>query len=666
MPVITLAGERLIAQKQAAGAPLTIDGFVLANVPGLDPVAPIDRNEGLPDASHQVFSGGVTQVGYVNPNLVVYSLILDSTQGDFAFNWIGLISTADDNAVVAIAHVPLQQKRKTQGGVTGNAITRNFMLEFNGAQSLTDITVSADTWQIDFTARLLGIDERERLSNQDFYGAATFIQDGFKVVHAGGRFALQPGVGYVGGVRIELTEPLAVTVTARPASIWVDAALVGDVSGVEARLQVIVAEQAEGGPDANGVRHYVAKLADIAIDGVITDLRPLAVAAIKDALKAHKVNSDPHPQYLTDGQGRSVAGEVAKSALTAHQADADPHAQYLDTDRGKKVAAQVVQGFMGAHMAQADPHPNYLRKEQFTTLISGRKNLLINPYFSVWQSGPTVVSPTHGTYLADGWKLHRVNKFNGELNAHLLDNKLGMALTCTAASTRNGLVSVSQFVEASTLHPITSLGKTSMVKAVFKVRFCANYTGKLSVAVHNRDASLLLGWKSSPITGGATFPFQEVEVAFEFGDYHLSPERTGVGVIVSVHVEDDTHCGFAAKANNQLRLHAMQLELGETSSEFEPISLHEALAQCQRYYRAVTIPYLQGWTTDEERFTVGSLWYPTMRVPPAVSLLDLSCTGGIFARAEGITDKNCYITLQPNGSGHTAIRQGRAILDARF
>ena len=33
MPAITIAGENLIAQKQAAGQTLTIDRFVLANVP---------------------------------------------------------------------------------------------------------------------------------------------------------------------------------------------------------------------------------------------------------------------------------------------------------------------------------------------------------------------------------------------------------------------------------------------------------------------------------------------------------------------------------------------------------------------------------------------------------------------------------------------------------
>ena len=45
---ITLAGESLIAQKQAASQPLKITNFVLANVPGLNPNGPVNRAAGKP------------------------------------------------------------------------------------------------------------------------------------------------------------------------------------------------------------------------------------------------------------------------------------------------------------------------------------------------------------------------------------------------------------------------------------------------------------------------------------------------------------------------------------------------------------------------------------------------------------------------------------------
>ncbi len=47
-------------------------------------------------------------------------------------------------------------------------------MEYNGAQTETGINTPAETWQIDFTARLAGMDERQRPENMDIYGAAAF------------------------------------------------------------------------------------------------------------------------------------------------------------------------------------------------------------------------------------------------------------------------------------------------------------------------------------------------------------------------------------------------------------------------------------------------------------------------------------------------------------
>ncbi|MFO6979591.1 phage tail protein, partial [Pseudomonas aeruginosa] len=60
----------------------------------------------------------------------------------------------------------------------GNNVTRNFLVAFDGAQELTGITIDASTWQHDFTVRLAGIDERERLANRDMFGRATFFSTG--------------------------------------------------------------------------------------------------------------------------------------------------------------------------------------------------------------------------------------------------------------------------------------------------------------------------------------------------------------------------------------------------------------------------------------------------------------------------------------------------------
>ena len=52
---ITLAGEDLIARKQASQQSLVVSRFVFANVPGLNPNTPVNRAAGKPPASQIVY-----------------------------------------------------------------------------------------------------------------------------------------------------------------------------------------------------------------------------------------------------------------------------------------------------------------------------------------------------------------------------------------------------------------------------------------------------------------------------------------------------------------------------------------------------------------------------------------------------------------------------------
>lgn len=156
---ITLAGESLISQKQSKREPLLITKFVLANVPGLDTTLPVDREAGVPAAGQVVHTVPVTREGYLASNKVVYSLMMGSDIGDFDFNWIGLLSSED--VPVIVAYVPLQQKRKEIPPLqAGNNLTRNIILEYDGAQSLTGISVPASSWQFDFTADVTALNAR--------------------------------------------------------------------------------------------------------------------------------------------------------------------------------------------------------------------------------------------------------------------------------------------------------------------------------------------------------------------------------------------------------------------------------------------------------------------------------------------------------------------------
>lgn len=149
MQAITLAGETLIAQVQANSAPLLMDRFVLANVAGLDYTQPVDRSQGLPAAQDIVHEAPIHATGFVQDNKVVYSLVLDTTVGNFSFNWLGLV-TADDQVFFVSELYPVS-KNRTVGTVQGDSLTRNVLLQFQDAQNLTGITVPAEFWQLDFS-----------------------------------------------------------------------------------------------------------------------------------------------------------------------------------------------------------------------------------------------------------------------------------------------------------------------------------------------------------------------------------------------------------------------------------------------------------------------------------------------------------------------------------
>ncbi|EDS7291636.1 TPA: phage tail protein [Salmonella enterica] len=301
---ITLAFEQWKAQQGTTGESVLLDEFVFANVPALDPDQPVDRNETLPPAEQIVHRQAVSRKGVVNDNAVVHSVVLGADVGDFSFNWIGLINKAS-GTLAMIVHAPLQQKLKTAEGQQGNVLTRSFLMEYNGAQAETGINTPAETWQIDFTARMAGMDERQRLENIDIFGAAAFFGDGYLVGKSGNQFYVTKGTGYVAGLRTTLAENLNITVTTRPVKVWLDVCWTGTLTsvwGVQSRITVAdnLADYVQ-----NGVQHYVFAVAGIDENGNITDLRPkgtLNEQQASDALRKHE-QSRNHPDATTREKG---------------------------------------------------------------------------------------------------------------------------------------------------------------------------------------------------------------------------------------------------------------------------------------------------------------------------------------------------------------------------
>lgn len=335
---ITTAFEQWKARQTISNEPVVLDEFVFANVPGLNPAVPVSRAETLPPAAQIVHRQAVSRTGVVSANAVVFSVVLGADVGDFTFNWIGLVNKAS-GTLAMVVHAPAQQKLKTAAGQQGNVLTRSFLMEFTGAQAETGINTPAETWQIDFTARMAGMDERQRLENIDLYGAAAFLGDGWLVSKSGTQYFVTRGAGYVAGLRAQLAANQNITLSAKPVKVWLDVCWTGSLTSVWAVQSKITVAANLKDYVQNGVQHYVFALASIDAAGNITDLRPKGTVSARDAdnaLRLHEQSRNHPDATLTEKGFVMLSGATNSTSQTMAATPAAVKAAFDNADASLK------------------------------------------------------------------------------------------------------------------------------------------------------------------------------------------------------------------------------------------------------------------------------------------------------------------------------------------
>ncbi|HDX8804576.1 TPA: phage tail protein [Klebsiella oxytoca] len=269
--LITNAFSPWLAARLAESKPARPDRMVFAWIEGQDENAEINPDEQLPAKSLITHTADIVHFGTLNERAFVCSVVLDTTVGNWRYNWIGLVDSESDSLLM-IVHTAEQQKIKTAAGIQGNTLSRNLMMEFSGAAAASQITVTAETWQIDYSARLHSMDEAGRLALVDYYGQAAFRNDGFLVTVQDNVAVVEPGLGYVSGLRVELSESRSFAV-ANGSGVWVDAVWSGTVTGAWVHsFKVVAAVNLSDYIDSAGFQHYVTRIASVTASGV-KDLR---------------------------------------------------------------------------------------------------------------------------------------------------------------------------------------------------------------------------------------------------------------------------------------------------------------------------------------------------------------------------------------------------------
>nr|DAS24902.1 MAG TPA: Tail fiber protein [Caudoviricetes sp.] len=349
--LITPQFERYVAEQTIARGTVQFDEFIFANIPGLNENN-LAQHLTMPTSAQIVHRQAVSQSGVINENAVVYSVTIGTEVGDFDFNFIGLINRSKNLLGVAV-QTDTVKKIRNKNAVQGNSITRNILLEFSGAKALTGINVNANTWQIDFTVRLHGLDEKIRLTNRDLYGRAVFFDDSFLVKRkTGNQFTIQPGTAYVEGVRMGLGAEHHLTANSLPCSVYADVVHHCTVTGeYQTEIKYLTQSKADYVDTANR-QHYVQILADIDSQGNVTDRRLLS-----PFLGMNPLTLDDTTENTKDKQGHThklpIASLVKKGIVklfSGYDSDAEDMAATPKAIKGLKALIDAITRNLGNYI----------------------------------------------------------------------------------------------------------------------------------------------------------------------------------------------------------------------------------------------------------------------------------------------------------------------------
>ena len=255
--------------------------------------------------------------------------------------------------------------------------------------------------------------------------------------------------------------------------------------------------------------------------------------------------------------------------------------------------------------------------EMLDTPISGRRNLIINGAMQVAQRATTVgsLTSTNGYHTCDRFRFQLNDLGTWELSQSTESPEEegfnnSFKLNCTAADTSvaaGSYLIFQQRIEGQNVQHL-KYGTSSAESLTFSFWIKSVKTGLVSLefqhqnsggTYYNRGATFNINttntWEKKIITvpGNTAQNIKDGNVdglyaTFWFtagSDYTSGTHNTSAWVTGNSAVRvSSSGVNFADSTNNEIYITGIQLEVGETASDFEHRSFAEELRDCQRYY----------------------------------------------------------------------------------
>jgi hypothetical protein len=309
-------------------------------------------------------------------------------------------------------------------------------------------------------------------------------------------------------------------------------------------------------------------------------------------------------------------------------------------------------GLKGQELMRADTVA-----EARTAIGAGRKNLIINGGFDVWQRGTTSPSDTTQVFVADRWRdykssatasVSRQTFTLGQTDVpgspryfHRYTVAIGNNYCDTRQYIEDVTVTAGQTVTLSFWAKGTNPGSgTTNVRIQQRFGSGGSPTGSRDMNVPSPNITLTSSWQRFSFT---------VNVSTLSGTTLGTNNDHSLSMMIGQGGADTSTTSYEIDLSN------VQLELGSVATEFEHRSYGEELALCQRYYEYTNNMYRSGYMTTGTSSVQTYGFAVTKRTTPTMTVTAV----GSFQSATGATIQNATphdFRHYATGGGGTHVR----------